>query len=1092
MKRSFVDVKKIISVLAVVCMVVGTAPVALAAKPGDRVEYHVTPTGNMKTGESNTVSETEVEPFSVDSDVNLASSGQVLVGYTDKDKKIRVASAGDLITVDTGMDGVYRMVQRLNISVDELEALYRDQLSQAQPPTTVEQVHDGMKDVMDRYKSIIDQLQDLNLFDLDGKDITPGRLNWGDLLGLLPVPELELSDTPVRVSDTTDPDGDNNRRVADKVLEALTRYMDWRARREKDFVFWRNTNQEDIFYESGTGIQLVKSQHLNDVAANGVLGSNKNNRNLAAVDTSAYNGSESGEQFWGNVWQYCLENAEPILDPNTGEVVCSQYEQACKAYEEVVYKFRYSDSGAGYTEDNDASEYGWGARIWRNEDGKLVEFGYEDAYAGKSLSEAPVIDRDSDEGDEYISNIQANQERMLMETLPGSTQQKEDFVFDNYRLILPRDIPSMPTPLVTQYNTQNVLTPTVASTVAGDNDGIYGATFYDTDAVQMIYLEDLIVMLDVTHEDILADGGVDYEKHGRNFWNWDSWNGGNYREDSILSFIASFDDGDTMTLDEYMAKEDSMRPDPSIATVDDYIVTGTGLYDYAGGGHPTEYGTLEGGASGGELLYDRSGYVYVTDTETGACVAVNMTGDYLANAQGRTTKPEKVERCWSLYCAGTKGYVPIYAGEQTFLVKAEKAEEMLRKKMHDQGYEEGIIGAVALTTMNGNYSGYNKPSRTTGYHSAVMITMGESNIPQYDWDDIFKWMGDHWIQMKDLFKLLDPQEDFKVPDGYDMTNDEYVQFVLDNTPQELIGLVKKIIDSGKADDVMKVMDDIMNAQDKTGELSDLFGSPFKSNTGNPDYDPFAEEIANDDTPFIFTPDEFLKWATDNGIIPPGTVVSDGDIYKMFREHVAEYLAQTSGENYVSVSRIITTKTKSATARKTGQVINMSGNSFEWRVSGPENYSLGSGGSDMSDTAHGTPGAYSAVAIERLRYVMEDVVTYDYVEEWVLDGTDYVIYKRTISGSDAMLLGDSGGQNVIRMNRTLSPIIENSLAGGGYVVEEDETERDGDGDSPYGIGTRIILNNGKVYRNGVNYGEWNINPFGGKTAEEYIEALYRIE
>ena len=174
------------------------------------------------------------------------------------------------------------------------------------------------------------------------------------------------------------------------------------------------------------------------------------------------------------------------------------------------------------------------------------------------------------------------------------------------------------------------------------------------------------------------------------------------------------------------------------------------------------------------------------------------------------------------------------------------------------------------------------------------------------------------------------------------------------------------------------------------------------------------------------------------------------------------------------------KLKNTTTRETSKVINKGYGSatHHWTVSVNGNPKINT---RMSETIQYTlaKGSNQINAFEDLQNIYEDILTYDYTEEWVLEATGQVIYKKQIRGSLNGVDGAARDQNTIHFNKRIGPLHE--VNAGSWTFVTDETEEDlnnsglSDGSSaPVGIGSLFIHTSGSGYWiNGMPSSIWSL-------------------
>ena len=412
------------------------------------------------------------------------------------------------------------------------------------------------------------------------------------------------------------------------------------------------------------------------------------------------------------------------------------------------------------------------------------------------------------------------------------------------------------------------------------------------------------------------------------------------------------------------------------------------------------------------------------------------------------------------FCAGTNGWVRIGTGSNSRFVRYTDLCEAENQAMEEQ---TGIKNVVKDCYMS--CSG----ERNDQGHELITVidaqAIAKQRFIKLSINDLRRIMGEHEITIGDLIGMYEnpgfQQEIEDDPESWTRETQEWWD--------EMLEQIKQNVADGK-----DPFDGFPGSED-TASTSEGTSTGTDPEIGDP------SDLNHPSDTFDFDLNDFIQWCIDQGFITadeiPGT---PEEITQVITEYLPDYLNTYNGTVLMDVTRIITKQLKNTTTRETSKVVNKGYGSatHHWTVSVNGNPKINT---RMSDTIQYTlaKGSNQINAFENLQNIYEDILTYDYTEEWVLEATGQVIYKKQIRGSLNGVDGAARDQNTIHFNKRIGPLHE--VNAGSWTFVTDETEEDlnnsglSDGSSaPVGIGSLFIHTSGGGYWiNGMPSSIWSL-------------------
>ena len=396
------------------------------------------------------------------------------------------------------------------------------------------------------------------------------------------------------------------------------------------------------------------------------------------------------------------------------------------------------------------------------------------------------------------------------------------------------------------------------------------------------------------------------------------------------------------------------------------------------------------------------------------------------------------------FCAGTNGWVRIGTGSDSRFVRYSDLCAAGNRAMEENMGVKDVI--------KDSYMSCSGEVNDQGHELITVIdtqAIAKQHFIHLTTADLQRIMGDHEITIGDLLDMYD-DPDFQPDILFDP--DEWTEEA-NEWWDDVIRRIKENITTGK------------------DPFSDLIGDDPDTPDSFADYDPLHPS----DT-FDFDLQDFIRYLIEQGSISADDVPSTPDaITQIITEYLPDYLNTFSGRVVMDVTRIITKQLKNTTSRETSSVVNKGygSSTHHWTISVN---GVPKSNTRMSDTIQYTlaEGTNQINAYENLQNIYEDVLTYDYTEEWVLKETGQVIYKKQVNGSLNGVDGAQRDQNTIHFNKRIGPLHEVSAGSWTFVTDESEEEQD-DLPDPVGIGALFVYTtNGGYWVNGMPSSIWSLD------------------
>ena len=343
------------------------------------------------------------------------------------------------------------------------------------------------------------------------------------------------------------------------------------------------------------------------------------------------------------------------------------------------------------------------------------------------------------------------------------------------------------------------------------------------------------------------------------------------------------------------------------------------------------------------------------------------------------------------FCAASNGYIYTQnaAGEWGF-IKKEDYLKIVKQCASDHGVDPNLIGNVYVyVDSNG------KQQIGLEYDIAAGLLGAGNPLPL---NKLKELMDEYERSLKDMAEEDGVGEDMIDWDGLGDILGDFNPANMDDWREA----IKKYLESqgynftdGDVDAILQIIKNVLTDED----IQNILNPP----DGDPDEEP-QDENPDDDSNNWTWEDIVRMFEEMFGPFPDGT-----DIPQFIIEHLPEFLLTYNGQKLFTVNRIITKQISGITVDKTSSQVRTGG--YMWDMTYP---------SGAKDTRYGqsftvilAKGTTSGQAYTNVQDIYLETTSYDYKEEWVLEGLDknYVIYSREIKG---YLPGhDSEGTNVLR-------------------------------------------------------------------------------
>ena len=416
------------------------------------------------------------------------------------------------------------------------------------------------------------------------------------------------------------------------------------------------------------------------------------------------------------------------------------------------------------------------------------------------------------------------------------------------------------------------------------------------------------------------------------------------------------------------------------------------------------------------------------------------------------------------FCAASNGYIYMQDanGNWGFMKKEDYLNNAVKKCATDHGVDPALIGNVYVYVDDNG-----KQCIGVEYDVGSMILGAGNPIPL---DKLKELMGEYKKKLKDLAEADGVGDDMidwsglgDIMDNFDPTKmDDWRDWVKDYLKELGYDFTDEEIDA-----IIEIIRQVLTDPD----LQDALDPRDKEDDSGEDKDDNEEKES-------WTWEEILKMFEEM-FGPKPTDIEDT---QWIIEHLPEFLETYGGQKLFTVNRIITKQLSDVAVEKSSTTYRQGG--YTWMIT--QGGDTRPGGSGVSTSMTLVSGPNTATAYAKLQNVYVETLSYDYKEEWVLEGLDknYVIYTREIKG---YIPGqENDGRNVLKSVVNYGQPTDTEVYSRTIIPVEPEPT-----DNIIGEGITTWINTQRGWwMNGVRYTQYAANPVTVQTVEE--TSTYRVD